>query len=272
MKEGKVRDNCLYFDISKKERDSAIRYLLGAIINARNEGEFPSNFYVFDEDVNVYLAHLLFAVSLPEYHEMSEPYLSTNTSDVLRWVRESDDRTIRYFIFKVNADHLLVHSTVFDSLGHNGRKKIFNNTKKHYRELAKLYYEQAAAYHKRIYRKRTGVGEVLMKLALYFDSYQEVLRDVRRDYFHFVNNFRDQVFHQFMDEVRDYERVASKKHMLDEFLDLYGKWLGSKDPSLEKRIRILAAELERADPEFSFDLDQAFRKGQDKHYDEENCA
>ena len=47
-----MKDNCLFFDISKQERESAIRYLLGAILNCRRESNFPSNYYVFDEDVN----------------------------------------------------------------------------------------------------------------------------------------------------------------------------------------------------------------------------
>src|SRR3990167_4322642 len=99
MESEKLRENCLYFDISKQERDSAIRYLLGSILKSREESHFPSNYYTFDEDVNVYLAHLLFAVSLPEYHEMAAPYLSLDTSDVLNWVRATEDRTLRYFIF-----------------------------------------------------------------------------------------------------------------------------------------------------------------------------
>ena len=70
MKRKDVRDSCLYFDITNQERDSAIRYLLGAIMQTRQASNFPSNYYTFDEDVNVYLAHLLFAISLPEYHEI----------------------------------------------------------------------------------------------------------------------------------------------------------------------------------------------------------
>jgi hypothetical protein len=247
-------ENCLYFDITKQERDSAIRYLLETIIKSREETDFPSNYYTYDEDVNVYLAHLLFAVSLPEYHEMAEPYLSMDTSDILRWVRATEDRTIRYFIFKVNADHLLMHTAVFEDLnGRKNLKKIFQRTDKHYQEVAKLYYEQAAAYHKRIYRKKTGVGEVLIKLSHYFDSYQNVLQHVRRQYFHFVNSFRDQAFNQFMGEVTRYEADFQKKLKLDRFLELYGRWLSSKNPGYVKELGELVRDLKKLDPEFKFD-------------------
>lgn len=269
-KEKKV-DNCLYFDITKQERDSAIRYLLGTIIKSRNEINFPSNSCIYDEDVNVYMAHLLFAVSLPEYHEMAEPYLSTDTSDILRWVRATEDRTIRYFIFKVNADHILMHTAIFDDLNKNSRKRIFRKTPQHHQEVAKLYYEQAAAYHKRIYRKKTGVGEVLTKLAQYFDQYQEILRYARREYFHFVNSFKDQAFNQFLGEFKQYERDFNSKAKMDRFLELYGRWLMSHDPALATEVLRVTRELKAIDPDFNFDAERELF-GRGGFFDEKKCA
>lgn len=270
-KKDQQSENCLYFDMSKQERDSAIRYLLGTIINTRNQCHFPSNYYTFDEDVNIYLAHLLFAVSLPEYHEMAEPYLSMDTSDVLRWVRATEDKTIRYFIFKVNADHLLIHTAVFDDLLAKQNEKVFKKSEKHYREIAKLYYDQASSYHRRIYRKKTGVGEVLGKLSQYFDKYQDMLKEVRRDYFHFLNSFRDQVFHQFLHQIKNYETDMHVKTKMDHFLDLYGRWLMSKDPELKEKITHLVAEIRMSDPEFKFDFSKLGDEGEG-FYDERKCA
>ncbi len=265
-----AKDSCLYFDISKHERDSAIRYLLGAIIKCRSQEGLPSNMYTFDEDVNVYLAHLLFAVSLPEYHEMASPYLSRESSDILKWVNGTEDHTIRYFIFKVNADHLLIHSAIFDDLVSRSRQKFFKVSRNHYRELAKLYYDQAAAYHKRIYRKKTGVGDVLEKLSHYYEVYQDLLKHVRREYFSFVNGFKDQVFHYFTGEVKEYERTLLRKNIMDEFLDLYSSWLETKSPELEGKIINLANQLEKLDPDFHFDFAKHlyYRGG----WDERKCA
>ncbi|HXV27637.1 MAG TPA: hypothetical protein VD913_01595 [bacterium] len=267
-----LTDSCLYFDITKQERDSAIRYLLGAIIKCRNEEGMPSNMYTFDEDVNVYLAHLLFAVSLPEYHEMANPYLSKESSDILKWVNATEDHTIRYFIFKVNADHLLIHSAIFDDLVSRSRQKFFKVTRNHYRELAKLYYDQAAAYHKRIYRKKTGVGDVLEKLAHYYEAYQDLLKHVRREYFHFVNSFRDQVFRYFTREVTEYERRHLCQIKMDEFLDLYSGWLETKSPELEKKIEALVGELQKLDPDFHFDLIKNFHENRGGGFNERKCA
>lgn len=249
-----MKEPYLYFDIGKQERDSAIRFLLDAILRTRVDLGVKDIADGFDEDVNVYLAHLLFAIALPEYHELAEPYLSNESNDVLQWVQSTDDRTIRYFIFKVNADHLLVHLAIFDDLSMRPRHGIFQRSEKHYTELGRLYYEQASSYHSRIYRKKTGVGDVLSKLARYFDIYSNVLRSVRRDYLHFVTRFRDQAFDRFMQELGRYEQESVKRLKMDHFLDLYNQWLRNRDQHVKSEITRLLDEIRTCDPEFGRNL------------------
>ena len=245
-----MKEPYLYFDVDKQERDSAIRFLLNAILRSRIDMKLDRVIEEFDEDVNVYLAHLLFAIALPEYHELAEPYLSTESNEVLRWVKGTEDRTIRYFIFKVNADHLLTHLAVFEDLNKKPWRKIFRSSERHFIELGRLYYQQASSYHERIYRKRTGVGDVLQKLARYFDIYSELLRTVRRDYFHFVTRFRDQAFDRFMDELNRYEHEATKRATMDYFLDLYSEWLKTKDAILRARVDEALLQIRKFDPDF----------------------
>ena len=240
----------LYFEVDKNERDSAIRFLLSAILRSRVETGVDRAVEEFDEDVNIYLAHLLFAVALPEYHELAEPYLSRESSDILRWVKATEDRTIRYFIFKVNADHLLVHLAIFDDLSDRPQRRFFHHTEKHFSELGKLYYEQASSYHSRIYRKRTGVGDVLQKLSRHFDVYAELLKMVRRDYLHFMTRFRDQAFDRFMEDLGRYERESNRRIKHDYFLDIYSQWLKTKDPRLEAEIRQILHDIRQFDPHF----------------------
>lgn len=267
-----MNEHCFYFDITKQERDSAIRYLLSVIIKSRDEEGFPSNSYTFDEDVNIYLAHLLFAFSLPEYHEMAEPYLSKDSHEVMQWIQETEDQTIRYFIFKINADNLLVHSGIFDDLNNRSHQWFFKNSPAYFRELAKLYYEQAAEYHKRIYRKKTGIGDVLGKIAFYYEPYQKLLMHVRRKYFHFVNHFRDKAFDGFMQELTHYEKQDLKKIKIDEFLDFYGRWLQTKNPDLESRIIHLVKELKTLDPGFHCDVLEDRFSIEGGNEDEKKCA
>jgi len=267
--QGQEKDHYLYFNLNTKERDSALRYLLGVILKVRQKGVVPPN-QDFDEDVNIYLAHLLFAISLPEYHEMASPYLSNETSDLIRWVQDAEDTTVRYFIYKVNADHLLIHTTIFKDVGAKSRQRVFQRSSNHFRELTKLYYDQAAAYHRRIYRKKTAVGDILEKISSHIDVYQELLTQVRRDYFNFVHSFRDQAFGHFMHQLKNFEKDECLKIRMDEFLDCYGQWLGSQKIGDKKRVRSLALELMQLDPNFKFDLDRL--DGSDRYLDDRKCA
>lgn len=245
-----MKDPYLYFDVDKQERDSAIRFLLGAILRSRQDTGIDVQIEEFDEDVNIYLAHLLFAVTLPEYRELAEPYLSSDSSDVLRWIRSTEDRTIRYFIFKVNADHLLVHLAIFDDLSAQSYRGILRRSEKHFAELGRLYYEQASNYHTRIYRRKTGVGDVLQKLGRHFNLYWQILRMVRKDYLHFVTRFRDQAFERFIIDVNRYESESYRQSQTDHFLDLYSGWIKTKNPHLESELRRILGEIRQFDPEF----------------------
>src|SRR3989338_6350857 len=139
-----------YFDIPKQERDSAISYLLHALLKSRSACQLPSNRDQFDEDVNIYLAHLLFACSLPDYLGAVKRYLNTSVSEMTNLIEQNDDRILRYFIYKVNADHLMVHLGIFQDL--ERERSLFGKSELQFSSMAQNYYRQAASYNRRIYR------------------------------------------------------------------------------------------------------------------------
>lgn len=245
----------LYFDIPKQERDSAIAFLLDALLKSRNACHFPSNSNgdeFFDEDVNIYLAHLLFAASLPDYQSAIKRYLSTSINDMNELIEKNDDRIVRYFIYKVNADHLMVHMGIFQNMG--AEKHLFGKTEEQYASMAKTYYEQAADFSQRIYRRKTAIGSVLGKLAVSFDRYKAVLHHVRKDFFHFMNYFNDQNFGKFCEDINRYSHEESKNQVIDQFLDAYAEWIQTKDLSLHLKLEQLAKKIRELDPQFSFDF------------------
>ncbi len=246
----------LYFDFSKEEKDYAIRFLLDAVLRSRGTCGFPSNREIYDEDVNIYLAHLLFAISTSTYQKLVKKYLVSYPSDLTNLVDTSDDNYIRYFIYKINADNLLVHLGVFQDLRQNmnlPRQNICPKTEEQFKEAARAYYEQAAIYNQRIYRKKTAVGEVLGKLAHHFDQYCNVLQVTRKDFFHFANHFKDREFSDFLQNVQTYESKTCLKEKQDAFLDLYLEWLKDKEnQELKERLNSMGEELSRLDPQFRF--------------------
>lgn len=248
----------LYFGLSSEDRESAIYFLLESILKARDQARGLTRGPSFDEDVNIYLAHLLFAVSLPEYHDMADPFLSDNTEEVFQWIRETEDPMLRYFIFKANADHLLIQSTIFHPDPSMTKRCLLKKDKKESTNeehlAAILYYNQAARCHAGVYDKKTGVGEVLGKIAGQFDVYAHVLTDVKEDYFKFIECFREQAFQYFLTKLGTYEKEHLREMKMEKFLAAYQKWLTTKDPALKPQIFQLTRELGRLDPQFRFDV------------------
>lgn len=248
----KDEKNYLYFDMSSNERDSALRFLLSAIIKTKEEHPQLIRKATVDEDVNVYLAHLMFAIALPEYHEMADPYLSKHSSDIMQWVKGTEDRTVRYFIYKVNADHLLMHTTLFQDLVGVKKKAIFKSSDEYYRELAVLYYAEAAKYHQQMNHKKTGIAHVLEKVAADFRYYQRILELVRDDYFTFVQTFREKHFNILENEILTYEKENFYDHKMDEFLSAFHEWNEVQNDAMRAKVAQLAADLKRMNPDFKF--------------------
>lgn len=248
----------LYGALSNEDRESAIYFLLDSLLKAKNKSYGLKQSLTFDEDVNIYLAHLLFAVSLPEYHDMADPFLSSNTQEIFDWVRDTQDPMLRYFIFKVNADHLLVQSTIFNPDPSLAKRFAFSkkagSEKDEDRLAAILYYNQAARCHAGVYDKKTGVGEVLGKIAGRFDIYKHLLHDVKVDYFKFIECFREQAFRQFHQQLSDYEKEHFRELKMEQFLEVYQQWLATRKPELKARILSLVCELSKIDPQFRFDV------------------
>ena len=239
-----------YFDIPKQERDSSISYLLNALLKSRTACQLASNEGHFDEDVNIYLAHLLFAASLPDYQNAIRRYLSKNVSELADLVDRNEDRIVRYFIYKVNADHLMVHLGIFQNLENSQR--LYGKSEKQFASMAQNYYKQAAIYNRKIYRRETAVGLVLEKLADGFGKYQTILRCTRREFFHFSNDFHDEQFQKFCNDVTHYEREAKLNEAIDQFLDSYAEWIRSKEMKAKLTLISRAKRLQAIDPNFAF--------------------
>ena len=254
MEQKKPGQNFLFFKLNSEERESAIYYFLEAILRVRDSRPGLSGAGFFDEDVNIYLAHLLFAMSLPEYHDMADPFISSDPGEVSEWIRQADDPMLRYFIYKVNADNLLVKNTLFAEKPGEVNRVICRKTEKGTNRLAVAYYDHAARCHKGIYHKKTGVGQVLDKISGRYELYRKILLRIREDYFQFIHCFREQAFDHFFAQMNRYERFIRKDDLLDQFLGVYQSWLVSKVPESRDQARALAMELKKIDPEFRFDL------------------
>ena len=242
-----------YFDIPRHERDSVIAFLLNSLLHARAACRIPSNEKTFDEDVNIYMAHLLFANALPDYHDMTQRYLSLDAIGLMDLIESNPDKVVRYFIYKVNADYLFVHLGLFTDLKGAWRKP-FRKSERQYIEMAQNYYDHASVFNHQIYRKKTAIGEVLEKLSTHFHDYLVILNSVRKDFFQVLNWMRSpQAAEGKENEPLNMKAFLEEK--LNAFLDLYGEWLNTKSEELVPDLIRMVDDIRSIDPTFGFNLD-----------------
>jgi len=229
-----------------QEEGQVLSYLLTSLLKAREALNCPSQSKEYDEDVNVYLSHLLYDYAQPHYQEKARRYLITSETDLAKRVEGSQDVGECYFLFKVNGDELLIGLGLFRNKGttYRDRYSFWGHGPRFYQTEASSYYREAAQWNQRIYHKKTAVSDVLEKLSARLEKYIAILERVSAEYFDFFKL-------NFQKEMSRMELVALK----DEFLDLFGKWLKSQDARLKDILTTMAQEIGRRDPGFNFKWD-----------------
>lgn len=256
MEEAHMDDTSFYFHIpDSTKKEEIINGLLSSFVKAREKVNCPSNFKGFDEDVNLYISHLLFAISIPNYTSITEQYISLHDSEVKVLADMAEDQYLKYFIYKVNADNLLVHLGAFQDLSYKKHSRALNKTIDDYLKDAQEFYLAAAQLNRKIYKRRTAIADVLLKLSKNLESYIKSLAFMRKDFFLFLNRFEDQEFSSFLDSMKSYEKKIEYEGKQNLFLDLYAQWLKRKSSTLKTKINKLCIELHELDSSFVFTLE-----------------
>ncbi|MBU1863625.1 MAG: hypothetical protein KKH94_08195 [Candidatus Omnitrophica bacterium] len=250
-------NDTFYFDVpDANKKEEVINMLLDSYINARVKAKFDTNSKGFDEDVNLYIAHLLYAISMPNYSSITEQYISLHETEVRVLADMAEDNYLKYFIFKVNADNLLVHLGIFRDLC---RQAPYNKDPakglESFEDNAKDFYSNAAQLNKKIYRRKTAIADVLLKLSKNLPLYVKSMLYARKSFFLFLNRYEDSEFGQFLDYMKLYEQKIEFESKQNLFLDLYSRWLKKKTNVLKTKINTVCQELHELDPSFIFNLE-----------------
>ena len=90
-----------YLDLKTTSRElhPTYHFMINCLLYSRMETGLVSNQEFYDEDVNVYLAHLLHSFINPEYVEQSKRFLSKYDIDVFRRLQTSSDARLKYLIY-----------------------------------------------------------------------------------------------------------------------------------------------------------------------------
>jgi hypothetical protein len=261
-----TREQYLELPASGRELRPTYLFMMKCLLYSRMETGLVSNKDYYDEDVNVYIAHLLNSFINPEYVERARSLLSKYDTEVFRRLGESRDARLKYTLYKTNADFLLVSLGIFDnpSAGAGPGESIPGAPRGDSRPVEEAdlgrgrdYYRFAYSYSQQIHGRNAAVTDVLEKLSVGFDKYLRVLAHMRGEYLNLVRSLsRGEIYH-LERVVNESAREDSIKGKQDELLDLYLEWKRTREDRLRVQMRRLQEEIRSLQPEFRFEVPEA---------------
>lgn len=239
---------------SEREAEPTEFFFVNCLLNSRLDSGNPSNERQEDEDVNVYLTHLLSSFVQPDTRQGSVPFLIPPDHEIARDARDTGDPRLKYNLYKSNADNILLALGIFrnENLKRPSGSDIYLASRECTLGRGKAYYRYAQTYSEALHKRATGISLVLEKLSRDLETYVEILNFVRDRYFHYLERLGEgSLFHIERSIEIEMERreIAEIK---DEFLDVFAEY--KRNPSLEGRRRLigLAEEIRLRDPDFDF--------------------
>lgn len=258
-----TRNQYIELPASRGDPRPTYHFMLKCLLYSRMETGLLSNHDFYDEDVNVYLAHLLDSMIRPESIEHARRYLSQYDTEVFRRLAESKDARLKYTIYKTNADFLLISLGIFDnpeaavtetSAPGNPDRKVYKPSEEAYVGRGRTYYRFAYTYSQIINGRNAGISDVLEKLSLGFDKYLRILAHMRGEYLDLLQRLSSgEVYHleRIANEEQRQEKLRAKQ---DRFLDLYLEWKKSGAINLHEEMQKLVQEIRGMDPDFRFEV------------------
>ena len=245
-----------YIDLKENPRNLQPTYyfMINCLLYSRMETGLVSNQDFYDEDVNVYLAHLLHSFINPEYVEQSRKFLSKYDTDVFRRLSNSTDARLKYLIYKTNADFLLVSIGIFDNPGAAVAARKGQPAEEAYIGRGKTYYHFAYSYSQQMHRKNQGVSDVLEKLSVGFEKYIRILSHMRGEYLDLVQRLSNGEVYHLERSVNEHSQQELLRVKQDELLELYSEWRNEPTKEKEESLARVVGEIRQLNPTFKFEL------------------
>lgn len=165
--------------------------------------EIKANEMKYDEDVNQYISLTLAELANPKSLAFANEYTVGIDADVGQIAMSLPEQIKTYFLYKINADFLLLNLGLFRS--------DTNILGEAYFDKGESYYFSAASNLKAARGGRSGMTDVLEKLSGGFGKYVEILRTMKNS----ADNYLSFNFKFSQAEIQDLEatlgRVTQKK-------------------------------------------------------------
>ncbi len=228
--------------------------MLNCLLHSRVNIGIESNSEVYDEDVNVYLAHLLNAHIDPRYLLRVSRHVAATDADVAASLACNADPRNHYETYKANADFLLMAVSVFDLFDEprHSRPHHLRTPKQVYIGRASLYYSLASSYATKLARGESPIAATLLKLSEGIDDYVKILSYMRGQYLDFIRRYSPGELFHLDRALEEIEKDEAIEQMRNEFLDTYHAWMKTGAPELKRRLKEQAKRLREVDPTFEF--------------------
>jgi hypothetical protein len=244
---------CAEIKESGRGLEPTYHFMINCLLYSRMETGLVSNQDCYDEDVNVYLAHLLHSFLNPDYVEQSRKYLSKYDADVFRRLQTAADARLKYAIYKTDSDFLLVSIGIFDHPVNPGTEKV-KPAEEAYVGRGKSYYHFAYSYSQQIHRRNAGISEVLEKLSVGFEKYLKILSHMRGENLDLGRRLAAGEVYYLERTVNEASKQAAIREKQDQLLELYSAWRAAPSDELEEGMERLVGEIKALSPGFRFEL------------------
>jgi hypothetical protein len=249
-------DHSSYLDLSRPgdPREQTAYFVLDSLLRSRIDCGFESNSARYDEDVNVYVVDMLSSlIRSPGFAAAAGREI-----DVFERVRDSQDPREKSRVYRANADHLLVSTSLFVDTPYveRGGQRDFDDEARDRIGRGKAYYRWAALFLERARAGSPVFARVLHDLSVDLERWVEVLFHMRGEYFHLYERLRDDQLVALGESRGDEEPTdASVDVLRNEFLDAYWGWHQCPDVASRAILDAAVRRLRSTDPSFRFDLD-----------------
>jgi hypothetical protein len=164
----------------------------------RHWKEIKANEMKYDEDVNQYIALILAELANPKSLAFQNQYTVGIDDDVGQIAVSLREQIKTYFLYKINADFLLLSLGLF--------RPDTNILGEAYFDKGESYYFSAASNLKAVKGGRSGMSDVLEKMSGGFGKYVEILRTMKNS----ADNFLSFNFKFSQAEMQDLESILSQ--------------------------------------------------------------
>jgi hypothetical protein len=262
-----MESRATYIELPSSRRDPKPTYhfMMKCLLYSRMETGLISNQDFYDEDVNVYIAHLLDSMIQPDRFEQARRYLSPYDTEVFRRLANSKDARLKYTIYKTNADFLLISLGIFDNPDaalpdgtptHSAVRDALRPSEEATIGRGRTYYRFAYTYSQIVNGRNAGISDVLEKLSTNFDKYLRILAHMRGEYLDLLKRLSTGEIYHLERVANEDQRTQSLKDKQDQFLDLYLEWKRTGAEDVRDRMSRLVREIRDLDPSFRFEMPQ----------------